>query len=113
MDLLIDTCVLPRCKLETARIYREQFGLKIGFELLPMFDLMPFEENLKDNLELFAEGTLFFHEPVWGVEHTGPRGSIEYKESMYHISKRSTPGLLSSRCETAQNGWHVCIVTGF
>ena len=85
MDILIDTCVLPRCKLETAQIYRERFGLNIGFELLPMFDLAAFEENLKKNLDLFSEGTIFFHEPVWGVEHTGPKGSIEYKESMYHI----------------------------
>lgn len=85
MDLLIDTCVLPRSKLETAQIYRERFGLKIGFEFLPMFDLMTFEANLKKNLDLFSEGTLFFHEPVWGVEHTAPKGSMEYKKSMYHI----------------------------
>ena len=87
MNLLIDTCVLPRCRLEEAKLYRDRYGLQIGFELLPMFDLMAFEADLENNLELFSEGTLFFHEPVWGVEHTGPKGSIEYKESMYHILK--------------------------
>lgn len=85
MNLLIDTCVLPRSKLETAQIYRDRFGLKIGFEFLPMFDLLIFEANLKKNLDIFSEGTLFFHEPVWGVEHTAPKGSMEYKKSMYHI----------------------------
>ena len=85
MNLLIDTCVLPRAKLETVQIYKERFGSKIGFEFLPMFDLLTFEANLKKNLDLFSEGTLFFHEPVWGVEHTAPKGSIEYKKSMYHI----------------------------
>ena len=59
MKLLIDTCVLPRCQMETAQIYRDRFGKRIGFELLPMFDLMAFEENLKNNLDLFSEGTLF------------------------------------------------------
>ena len=87
MNLLIDTCVLPRCRLEEAKLYRDRYGLQIGFELLPMFDLMAFEADLENNLDLFSEGTLFFHEPVWGVEHTGPKGSIEYKESMYHILK--------------------------
>lgn len=27
MNLYVDTCVLPRCALETGRIYRERFGL--------------------------------------------------------------------------------------
>ncbi len=85
MNLYIDTCVLPRCALEEAALYRERCGPEIGFELLPMFDLPDFEDNLCRNLELFADGPLTFHEPVWGVEHTAPPGSAAYEESMYHL----------------------------
>ena len=66
MKCYIDTCVLPRSQLETGSIYRERFGASLGFELLMMFDLPDFEENLKRNLDLFASGPLVFHEPVWG-----------------------------------------------
>ena len=85
MNIYIDSCVLPRSRLEAGRIYRERYGPSLGFELLMMFDLPDFEENLKQNLELFAEGPLTFHEPVWGVEHAAPRGSVQWEEGMYHL----------------------------
>lgn len=85
MQLCIDTCVLPRCRLEEGRIYRDRFGISLGFELLPMFDLPDFEENLRRNIPLLEEGYLMFHEPVWGVEHSAPKGSTAYEEGMYHI----------------------------
>ena len=85
MGIYIDTCVLPRAQLQTARIYRERFGSRLGFELLMMFDLAEFEQNLAENLELFREGPLMFHEPVWGVEHTARRGSAAWEEGMYHL----------------------------
>ena len=64
--------------MQTAGIYRERFGPGLGFELLMMFDLQDFEENLKNNLELFAGGPLIFHEPVWGVEHSAKKGSAGF-----------------------------------
>ena len=85
MNIFIDTCVLPRCQLQTGRIYRERFGPRLGFELLMMFDLPEFEENLKQNLDLFTGGPLMFHEPVWGVEHSAPKGSTEWEKSMFHL----------------------------
>lgn len=85
MEILIDTCVLPHCHLETGRLYREEFDPGLGFELLPMFDLPDFEENLKRNLDLFSGSPLLFHEPVWGVEHSAPKGTAAYEEGMYHI----------------------------
>ena len=85
MRLFIDTCVLPRCRLETAAVYRERFGPELGFELLPMFDIPEWEENLKQNLFLFRQGPLTFHEPVWGVEHTALPGTPGWLESMYHL----------------------------
>ncbi len=85
MNIYIDTCVLPRSRLETGRIYRERFGESLGYELLMMFDLPDFEENLKQNLDLFMSGPLMFHEPVWGVEHTAPRGSKAWEAGMYHL----------------------------
>ena len=85
LNIYVDTCVLPRAHLEEARIYREQFGDQLGFELLAMFDLPDFEENLKKNLDFFSSVPLMFHEPVWGVEHTAPRGSTAWEDGMYHI----------------------------
>jgi len=85
MNMLIDTCVLPRSRLETAKIYRERFGPSLGFELLMMFDLPDFERNLKSNLELFQEGLLIFHEPVWNCEPSAPKGSPVWEESMWHL----------------------------
>lgn len=86
MEIYIDTCVLPRCQLETAKIYREEFGEKICFELLPMFDLPEFEANLEANIDFLREGMISFHEPVFCVEHSAPKGSPEYEQSMYHIN---------------------------
>ena len=85
MHLYIDTCVLPRAQLQTGRIYREKIGPDVGFELLMMFDIPEFEENLKQNLELFAGGPLMFHEPVWGVEHSASRGSAAWEKGMHHL----------------------------
>lgn len=85
MNIYIDTCVLPRCRLETGRIYRERFGPRLGFELLMMFDHPEFEKNLEQNLDLFAAGPLMFHEPVWDVEHSAPKGSAEWEKSMFHL----------------------------
>ena len=85
LPVYIDTCVLPRSRLETAELYRKRFGTELGFELLMMFDLPDWEENLKRNLSFFSQGSLIFHEPVWGVEHTAARGSVAWEESMFHI----------------------------
>ncbi len=84
MNIYIDTCVLPRSQLQTGRIYRERYS-SLGFELLMMFDLPDFEENLKQNLELFKAGPLVFHEPVWGVEHSAPKGSKAWEDGMFHL----------------------------
>ena len=86
MTILIDTCVLPRSQLETAAVYRERFGDSLGFELLMMFDLPDFEENLRKNLSLFVCVSLMFHEPVWGVDHAAPKGSQAWEEGMYHLN---------------------------
>lgn len=85
MPVYIDTCVLPRSRLETAELYRKRFGPELGFELLMMFDLPDWEEDLKRNLSFFSAGPLIFHEPVWGVEHTAPRGSAAWEQGMFHI----------------------------
>ena len=85
MDLLIDTCVLPRACLQEALYYPEHTDIPLGFELLPMFDLPDFQDNLEANLSVFQGRPLVFHEPVWGVEHTAPMGTHAYDASMYHI----------------------------
>lgn len=85
MKLYIDTCVLPRCRLEEAAVYRERYGDGLGFEILPMFDLVDFEDDLERNVQFFEKGPVIFHEPVWGVEHTAPKGTEGYEESMLHL----------------------------
>ena len=85
MNLYVDTCVLPRSRLQEAEVYSKAFGPSLGFELLPMFDLPDWEENLKKNLSLFMNRPLIFHEPVWGVEHSAPKFSKAWEEGMYHI----------------------------
>ena len=85
MKVYIDTCVLPRCRLEEAAVYTKRFGGWLGFELLPMFDLPDWEENLKKNLPLFAGRPLIFHEPGWGVEPSAPQDSPAWKEGMKHL----------------------------
>ncbi|MBP5729312.1 MAG: hypothetical protein J6Y48_19760, partial [Clostridia bacterium] len=85
LKIYIDTCVLPRAQLETGQIYRDTFGSNLGFELLAMFDLPDFEKNLEKNRDLLTAGPLLFHEPVWGVEHSAPKGSKAYEESMSHM----------------------------
>ena len=76
MQIYIDTCVLPRCRLEEGWLYRERFGEQLGFELLLMFDIPDFEANLRQNRAMLEAGPLIFQEPVWGVEHTAARGSM-------------------------------------
>ena len=83
--IYIDTCVLPRCQLETAKIYREAFGDMIGFELLPMFDMPEFEPNLEANIDFLGGVPICFHEPVFFVEHSASKCSPEYEQSMHHI----------------------------
>ena len=85
INIFIDTCVLPRSELETAKIYSDIYGDELGFELLPMFDLVDFEENLKQNLSFFEGRPLTFHEPVWGVEHSAAKGSRDYDNGMFHL----------------------------
>ena len=85
MKVIVNTCVLPRAKFETARVYIEKYGNDLGFELLSMFDIEGFEDNLKKNLSLFETRAVGFHEPVWGVEHSAPKGSAAYEDGMYHI----------------------------
>ena len=85
MGIYVDTCVLPRNRLETAQVYRERFGNGLGFEILMMFDMSEFEENFLKNIDFFAEGPLMFHEPVLGVDHAFPRGSTVWEEGMYHL----------------------------
>lgn len=85
MRIYINTCVLPRCELEAGKIYREEFA-DIGFELLPMFDLAEFEANLEANVDFFREVPVSFHEPVFCVEHSAPKGTPKYACTMHHMT---------------------------
>lgn len=86
MRIYINTCVLPRCHLETAKIYLDAFAGSVGIELLPMFDLPEFEGNLESNIDILRLLPVSFHEPVFCVEHSAPKGTPKYACTMHHMT---------------------------
>ena len=85
--VFIDTCVFGPGQLPQVREYAQRYQERLGFEILPKFDLPGFEEELKAALPVFAGRRITFHGPVFCVEHSAARGSAEYEESMFHITK--------------------------
>lgn len=85
--LFINTCVFGAVKFPLIREYSKIWGSRIGFEILSMFDLPDFEDRLRENLDVLEKHRITFHEPVFFVEHSAPRGSAVYEQSMWHIRK--------------------------
>ena len=85
--IYIDTCVYGVEKLPLIEDYLQRYGDRIGFEVLPMFDLPAFEPQLVSCLDVLKRCPISFHGPVFCVEHSAPRGSAEYEETMWHIRK--------------------------
>jgi len=85
--LLINTCVFGAERFSDVRDYIAAYGNRIGFEILAMFDLPDFEDRLRENLDLLAGCSISFHGPVYCAEHSAPRGSAEYEETMWHVRK--------------------------
>lgn len=83
----INTCVFGVEKMEKVPAYAEAYGDKIGFEILAMFDLPEFEEELKAYLPVFSASPVSFHGPVFQAEHSAKRGTKEYEETMWHVKK--------------------------
>ena len=85
--VLINTCVFGAEHFSDVREYAAAYGDRIGFEILAMFDLPVFEDRLRENLDLLADYSISFHGPVYCAEHSAPRGSAQYEETMWHVRK--------------------------
>ncbi len=85
--VFMDTCLLGFGKMNQIPVYARRYGERLGFEVLAMFDLPHFEAELRQQAEALSRHEITFHGPVFGVEHSAPRGSKAWEESMYHIRK--------------------------
>lgn len=83
----VNTCVYGAEKLPLIEDYRRRYGDRIGFEVLSMFDLPDFEPQLNRCLETLKSCPVSFHGPVFCAEHSAPKGSAAYEETMWHIRK--------------------------
>ena len=83
----VNTCVFGTKKMNLLPDYIEKYKGQIGFEVLSMFDLPDFEQKLEKYLPVLQACPISFHGPVFCVEHSAPKGSKEYDESMFHIRK--------------------------
>ncbi len=89
MDRVVDinTCVFGREQLYKAGEYSDMYRNQVGFEILSKFDLPEFETELQETLPVFEKHHIGFHGPVFCAEHSAPRGSAAYEETMMHIHK--------------------------
>ena len=85
--VFVNTCVFGIGKLQKVQEYSDCYKDRIGFEVLPMFDLPEFEGKFQEVLPILAEHPIRFHGPVFGAEHSAKRGSDAYEETMVHIRK--------------------------
>ena len=83
----VNTCVFGTKKMNLLPDYIEKYKGQIGLEVLSMFDLPDFEQKLEKYLPVLQACPISFHGPVFCVEHSAPKGSKEYDESMFHIRK--------------------------
>lgn len=83
----VNTCVYGAQKFSRIPDYVEEYGDRIGFEILSMFDLPDFEPVLRENLSVLKKQKISFHGPVFEAEHSAKKGTPEYERTMYHVSK--------------------------
>ncbi len=83
----VNTCVFASEKMHLVPDYIERYKGKIGFEILSMFDLSDFEDELKKVIPDLQKCPISFHGPVFCAEHSAANGTPEYEETMWHIRK--------------------------
>ena len=83
----VDTCVFGVKKMPLIGDYLRRYPGEIGFEVLPMFDLPEFEPALQAALPQLETCPVSFHGPVFFAEHSAPRGSAVYEQTMWHVRK--------------------------
>ena len=88
--IFVNTCVFGPEKMKLVGDYLGRYPGRIGFEILSMFDMPDFEPALEAAVPLLKTCPISFHGPVFCVEHSAPRGSAAYEESMWHVAKTVT-----------------------
>ncbi len=83
--VFLDTCLFMADHLSEAKQFADRWGGRLGFEILPMFDLPEYQGILDVCLPIFEGHRISFHGPVFCAEHSAPKGSQEYVETMRHI----------------------------
>ena len=83
--IYINTCPFGGSGFSRVRDYAGTYGDKLGFEILAMFDLPDFEENLRGCLDVLQEHRIAFHGPVYFAEHSAAKGTEQYRETMHHV----------------------------
>lgn len=83
--IFINTCLFGGQSFSRVRDYGAVYGGRLGFEILAMFDLPEFEENLRGCLDVLLEHRISFHGPVYFAEHSAARGTAQYEETMRHV----------------------------
>ena len=86
-DVFVNTCVFAAKKMHLLPDYANRYQGRIGFEILSMFDLPDFEEELKKCIPILKACPISFHGPVYCAEHSAAKGTAEYDETMWHINK--------------------------
>lgn len=85
-NVFLDTCLLMADHLPEAGRFADRWGENLGFEILPMFDLPAYQSALDSCLHIFEGHRVTFHGPVFCAEHSAPKGSPEYEETMRHVN---------------------------
>ncbi len=85
--IYVNTCLFGAKKMPLIGDYIKRYPGRIGFEILAMFDLPDFEPALEAALPVLETCPISFHGPVFFVEHSAPKGSKLYEESMWHVRK--------------------------
>lgn len=96
--IFINTCLFGEAFFSRVCNYAASYGSRLGFEILAMFDLPKFEDELIKTLNELRKHQIAFHGPVFCAEHSAARGTAEYEETMYHVGlTRKYAEILRSR----------------
>lgn len=85
--IYINTVVFAQGKLSHLKELADRYQDRVGFEILAKFDEDTFEKELEQVREILKGKITAFHGPVFGAEHSAPRGSEEYRRTMDMMEK--------------------------
>lgn len=88
MSLLISTNMYRAGQLRKVFEITDSFpGVKIGVEVFPLFHEDGYEEELKASFDRLEKLPVSFHGPYYQTEHSAPKGSEAYEQSMRYVEQ--------------------------